>query len=99
MQDHTKSESKLTALELALAYAAKGIPAFPCDPKTKRPYLASKRDAAGRKIPKSGGFYDATTDRETIIKWWTQHPDAMIGIPTGQASGFWVVDVDYDPEK
>ena len=85
--------------DAALAYADQGIPVFPCDPKTKRPYLASKRDAAGRKIPKSGGFYGATTDRETIIKWWTQHPDAMIGIPTGQASGFWVVDVDYDPEN
>lgn len=86
-------------LEVALSYAGKGIPVFPCNPKTKKPYLASKRDAAGKKMPKSGGFYEATTDRETIFKWWTQHPDAMIGIPTGQASGYDVVDVDYDPEK
>ena len=28
-----------------------------------------------------------------------QFPDAMIGIPTGSASGLWVVDVDIDPIK
>ena len=28
-----------------------------------------------------------------------QFPDAMIGMPTGSASGLWVVDVDIDPIK
>jgi len=56
-------------------------------------------DSAGNKIPKSGGLYQATTDREAIIKWWTQHLDAMIGIPTGNASGYVIVDVDNDPDK
>jgi len=88
-----------TPLEVALAYADQGIPVFPCDPKTKGPQLTSKRDAAGRKIPKSGGHYQATTNTETIMNLWEKYPNAMIGIPTGKASGFLVVDLDIDPEK
>jgi hypothetical protein len=88
-----------TALQVALEYARYNIPVFPCDPKTKKPLLASEIDENGNKIPKSGGLYQATTDRETIIKWWTKHPNAMIGIPTGPRSGYIVIDVDNDPDN
>ena len=40
------------------------------------------------------GHNDATTDREQVIEWWTQWPDANIGIATGPASGIFVVDLD-----
>ena len=40
------------------------------------------------------GVNDATTDHEQIDKWWTEHPDANIGIATGQASGILVLDID-----
>lgn len=36
----------------------------------------------------------ATTDPQQIIKWWTQSPDANIGIVTGKKSGLVVLDVD-----
>ena len=88
-----------TALQVALEYASYNIPVFPCDPKTKKPLLASEIDENGNKIPKSGGLYQATTDRETIIKWWTKDPNAMIGMPTGSRSGYIVIDVDNDPDK
>jgi hypothetical protein len=56
-------------------------PVFPCDPATKVPFTPR-------------GFKDATTDPETIERWWDRHPDAAIGMPTGAASGFSVLDVD-----
>jgi hypothetical protein len=69
--------------EAALNYAAKGLPVFPCNPATKRPFTAH-------------GFESASNDAETVRAWWARHPDAMIGIPTGAASKTWVLDVD-DP--
>ena len=67
-------------LALALAYARIGCPVFPCGPE-KRPLIAR-------------GFHAATTDETQIIAWWTHWPDALAAIPTGPASGLWVLDVD-----
>lgn len=69
-----------TNLAVALASARSGIPVFPCD--------ARKRPLTPR------GHHDATTDLDTIRRWWTRWPDALVGIPTGPASGVWVLDVD-----
>jgi hypothetical protein len=64
----------------ALALAAMGLPVFPCKPR--------------QKIPDSDhGHLDATVDVETIKRWWTETPDANIGLAC-DASGFVVVDVD-----
>ena len=73
-------------LDVALDWAGKGKPVFPCDPKTKRPRTAR-------------GFKDATTDEAAIDAWWGRHPDSMVGIPTGHASGLVVLDFDIDHEK
>jgi hypothetical protein len=63
-----------------------GIPVFPCNPYNKRPLTEH-------------GFKGATTDPERIRPWWREHPQAMIGIPTGSASGVFVIDLDVDEEK
>ena len=89
----------MSPLDLARAYAADGIPVFPCDHRTKTPLVAADKDAAGKKIFKSGGLYKATTCAQTIAEWWAKHPNAMIGMPTGTPSGFVVLDVDFDPDK
>jgi hypothetical protein len=65
----------------ALNYAKKGMPVFPCDPKTKRPLTPH-------------GFKDASTDAATIRDWWREHPSAMIGLPTGEVSGIFALDID-----
>jgi hypothetical protein len=70
-------------LQWALAYAASGQPVFPCrssGPRAKTPLTPN-------------GFYDASADPERIASWWTRHPDAAIGIPTG-APYFTVLDID-----
>ncbi len=66
--------------EAAATYAANGWPVFPLHGKV--PY----KDTHGHK--------DATTDLEQIQSWWTMHPGANIGLPTGEASGVMVLDMD-----
>jgi hypothetical protein len=71
----------MTALrDAALAYSAAGLPVFPLGPATKVPAI-------------KGGFRGATTNPETIKRLW-RIGDRNIGMPTGPASGIWVVDID-----
>jgi putative DNA primase/helicase len=69
-------------LESALAFADEGIAVFPLVHRSKLPSR------------KSRGLYDATTNAETIKRWFGGHVVWNIGARTGQASGVWVLDVD-----
>lgn len=80
-------------LELALSYAERGLPIFPCraretaDPDTGEIY--------GAKTPLTpNGLKGATTTERIIRVWWERNPDAMIGLPTGSKAGFFVLDLD-----
>ena len=74
-------------LDAALHYALTlRIPVFPCNPDDKRPLTLH-------------GFKDASREEAQVRAWWTRFPDAMIGIPTGEISGVWVLDIDVDPVK
>lgn len=64
----------------ALEYAKKGKPVFPCG-RDKRPMIG-------------GGFKNASTDETQIRDWWAMWPGAMIGMPTGRASGVVAIDCD-----
>lgn len=101
-----------TMLDAALAWAAGGHPVFPCNPQPDPPGAAARakraksplvagpdRDARGEKIPKTGGLWRATTDPAQIRDWWRKTPDALIGMPTGAASGYLVIDLDPDGES
>jgi hypothetical protein len=82
-------EQKMSSetLKAALEYAKHGIPVFPCRCDNKAPLTAN-------------GFKDATIDEKQIRLWFgAQYPSAMIGIPTGRASGRWGLDGDLDPNK
>jgi hypothetical protein len=57
---------------------ARSLPIFPCK-ADKSPYTRN-------------GFKDASQDPACIERWWAQHPDALIGVPTGEK--FVVIDVD-----
>jgi hypothetical protein len=70
----------------ALDFAAREWPVFRLRPGTKEPFHGSR------------GFYDATTDPETIRRLWRQSPNANVGIATGPASGVIVLDVDPDKQ-
>jgi putative DNA primase/helicase len=67
--------------DAALRLAEQGKPVFP---------LAERQ-----KIPvHKGGFHNATTDPDQIRAWWTENPNYNVAVPTGDASGYVVIDVD-----
>jgi hypothetical protein len=84
-------------LDAALAYAAHGYPIFPLSKRTKAPIPKANRDAHNKKIPKTGGFYKATTDPVIIYKWWRQN-EHLIGMPMGPASNVLAIDIDTDED-
>lgn len=69
-------------LDAAIEYAGMGMAVFPLKAKGKDPLTAH-------------GVKDATTNFNTIKKWWAKYPNANIGIACGAASGgLLVVDLD-----
>jgi len=89
----------MTVLEHALRYARRGWRVFPIWP------IRNGRCACGTACGRDGGkhpigrlaphgVHDATTAEATITRWWTDTPDANIGIATGAVSGLVVLDVD-----
>lgn len=84
--DQAAEEPRCVATQLALA----GVNVFPCRPIG---------DPAGGKTPLTRhGYLDATTDLDTVTKWWRTWPDALVGIVPGSA-GLVVFDGDvkHDP--
>ena len=86
-----------TLVDTALALAKTGLPVFPCRPDDKVPCIKADVEA-GKKIPKTGGFYKRNKDPDVIRQWWTEHPDAVIGYCPADLNllGF---DLDYGEGK
>jgi len=79
--------SKIRA-KAALTLAERGVPVFPCNAQ-KRPLTEH-------------GFKDASRDPDQIRAWWRATPSALIGLPTGEASGVDALDLDRkkcDPDE
>ena len=69
-------------LDAAIEYASRGMAVFPLKVRGKEPMTAH-------------GVKNATTNFDTIEKWWTRYPNANIGIACGAVSGgLLVVDLD-----
>lgn len=88
-------------LQAALAYAALGFKVFPlhgvvdgrCTCR-KSPEEHVKGRKPGKHPATEHGLKEATDDPDQIRKWWRRNPRFNVGIATGEASGFWVLDVD-----
>jgi hypothetical protein len=81
MSDLFRRRTEMT--NAAVSYAQQGWHVIPvgAGPDRKLPYIKNWTE-------------EASTDWDTIAGWWSEYPDANIGIVTGGKSGFWVVDVD-----
>jgi hypothetical protein len=75
----------MNAMPIALTLAARGWPVFPCNAE-KKPSI-SKREG-GR------GFHDATRDPDAIRRMFSRRSAVLVGVPTGEASGVDVLDID-----
>ncbi|MDP9854522.1 bifunctional DNA primase/polymerase [Agrobacterium tumefaciens] len=89
-----------TPLELAQHYVAQGWPVFPC-----RSHAEENVDQAtgeiitlSEKTPLTpNGFKGATRFARIIERWWSDWPDAAVGLPTGEKTGFFALDIDNKP--
>lgn len=88
------------SLDLALSYAAAGWPVFTCRPATEEVVDPATGEIT-TKTEKSPytvfGLKDATRNERIIRRWWQDNPDAIVGIPTGEKIGAWVLDLDNKP--
>jgi len=71
----------MTNLTFASEYASRGWPVFPVKAKGKTPLIKDWPN-------------QATTDQSQVRAWWTQFPEASIGLATGKKAGLFVIDVD-----
>jgi hypothetical protein len=84
-------------LSAALDYAANGVPVFPCracDEIEKHWKTGEAVERFAKSPYPSNGLYAASTFPHIINRFWSDHPAALIGMPTGKRSGVWVLDVD-----
>jgi hypothetical protein len=83
-------------LKAALRYARSGWPVLPVhSAKSGRCSCRNSGCTSAGKHPRNKhGVKDATTDRQTIRKWWGMWPDANVGVATGKESGILVLDID-----
>lgn len=65
--------------------AGLGLPCFPCNDK-KQPVVAT-------------GFKAATRDRAAILEAFAKPSAVLIGVPTGEVSGFVVIDIDIRDDR
>lgn len=75
------SVNGLSLGEAALTYARMGLAVLPLRSREKDPLIRR-------------GCHDATTNLAQIRAWWTQWPQANIGIAVGEANGWMILDVD-----
>jgi hypothetical protein len=75
----------MTILDKALEL---GIPVFPCR------LVGNDKVPTRPKSQGGNGFHDATADPQEIRELWRRWPGDLIGVPTGEVSGFDVLDID-----
>ncbi|MGG7534661.1 bifunctional DNA primase/polymerase [Rhizobium sp. 12,4] len=85
--------------DLALSYIAHGVPVFPCRAADE---ITDQFDQETGEIVVykaktplvSNGFKGASKNPRVTGILWDRNPTAMVGIPTGEQLGAWVLDVD-----
>ena len=78
------------ALKEALRFTR--TPAFPC--RTCPDACMTSQCGICKTPATPHGFKDATADPDKLRDLWRQFPGSLVGVPTGEKSGLFVIDVD-----
>lgn len=91
--------TSLAPLELAQHYTEQGWPVFPCRSQSEEHVdQHGEITTLGEKTPlTTNGFKAATRFARILDRWWTDWPDAAVGLPTGSPTGFFALDIDNKP--
>ena len=79
-------ETRPTAQQTAITYAAQGWPCFPCRHEAEDVYdpQTGELEERGPKTPLiSNGVHGAYKRADVVDRAWNRYPNAMIGLPTG----------------
>lgn len=79
------SINRMNLKSAALAYAFRGWPVLPLEPRGKRPLVDFS-------LGLKNGLKQASSDPKLVSRWWDRHPSANIGLRTGVV--FDVLDLD-----
>lgn len=88
-----------TPRTIAISYLDRDWPVFPCrhQDETTDDFDQETGEVVVLKVKTpytSNGFKAASKFRHIIDRWWSDWPNAMIGVPTGERIGAWVLDID-----
>ena len=96
MAAKTTKAAVLKPLDLALSYIARGWPVFPV--RGQEEYDEITGEVFPVKTPLvSNGLRGATLNERVVRELWKRNPTAMVGIPTGERIGAFVLDLDVKP--
>ncbi|MEA1840702.1 bifunctional DNA primase/polymerase [Agrobacterium tumefaciens] len=87
-------------MDVALSYNDKAWAVFPCRSHSEEHVDPATGEiiTLGEKAPLTpNGFKGATLNRPLIERMWTKYPDAAVGLPTGEKTGFFALDIDNKP--
>jgi bifunctional DNA primase/polymerase-like protein len=89
-KQHNNKDADVTdrsTLDVALQYAAAGLPVFPLHGKdwSSRCTCGDPDCTQPGRHPRA---HEATTEPGVITEYWGKWPDAEIGVPLGSSSGF-----------
>ncbi len=98
MSEHEPDQPTSALLEAALSYASLGWRVIPLHGIVDGKCTCSGKGRCkpGKHPRMDGGYKRGTSAPEQIRKWWSDWPDANVGVCTGLRSGIVVIDVDGD---
>src|SRR4051812_5400647 len=82
MKQNTSQSGPPATLSSALAYLSRGWSVIPIAPRGKTPLVRWQE------------FQNRHPTESEVRRWFSEHPDANIGVVTGAISGIIAVDID-----